>query len=350
MQDLWSKISPILELALENFYRDLRHDAELSYFLEGHDVESLKNAQINHWRRAILDGFDEAYHERLVRICAAHSRIGMSQEQFCRSYRLAMMHVFQTIRVVNKYRPYRNVEILEALIDAVMTDMEHSITAFSNEVKQNEQQATLAVAAHAEDFSRNSETVNAEVDQVSDAARSVTASLDEIVRTIQSTKDIVEKAVSDSSVATNAMEELSEKSNEIGAFLNIITEIADKTKLLALNAAIEAARAGEEGKGFSVVADEVRQLAEGTETGARDVASRLGEIQDAVNSSAGIIKSMSDGFGSVLKASASLAELMNNQQNAMHDMQNRIINMRENLAHQTKEMQMLVQKFTVKAS
>lgn len=244
MQEIWGKISPILVLALDDLYNDLRGDPELSYFLDGHDVERLKNAQLNHWKLAILHGFDEAYYERLNRICAAHARIGMSQEQFCRSYRLVLVQVFKHIRIVNKYRPFRNVDILEVLTITVMTDMENSIMAFSNQVSAQEKEATLAVAEHAEHFARDSAKVNSEVDQVADAAHSVTASLDVIANSIQSTKDIVEKAVTDSAVATHAMEELSEKSHEIGTFLNIITEIADKTKLLALNAAIEAARRG----------------------------------------------------------------------------------------------------------
>ena len=59
------------------------------------------------------------------------------------------------------------------------------------------------------------------------------------------------------------MQSVATASKEIGSFLSIITEIADKTKLLAVKAAIEAARAGEADKGFTVVAYEVRQLAEG---------------------------------------------------------------------------------------
>jgi methyl-accepting chemotaxis protein len=60
------------------------------------------------------------------------------------------------------------------------------------------------------------------------------------------------------------MQSAATASKEIGSFLSIITEIADKTKLLAVNAAIEAARVGEADKSFTVVAYEVRQLAEGT--------------------------------------------------------------------------------------
>jgi len=60
------------------------------------------------------------------------------------------------------------------------------------------------------------------------------------------------------------MQSVATASKEIGSLLSIITEIADKTKLLAVKAAIEAARAGEADKGFTVVAYEVRQLAEGT--------------------------------------------------------------------------------------
>jgi methyl-accepting chemotaxis protein len=129
-----------------------------------------------------------------------------------------------------------------------------------------------------------------------ESAKTTTAAADEarrvaddgVVAATQATEAMRGVAGSSRQVAT-AIEELSERSRQIGGIVATITGIAEQTNLLALNAAIEAARAGDEGRGFAVVAEEVRKLAEESESAAGQIASLIGEMQTETARVVGVV-------------------------------------------------------------
>ncbi len=161
-----------------------------------------------------------------------------------------------------------------------------------------------AVAAAIEEMSANmsnvatsmGETTNS-VDVVAAAVEEMTSTINEIAETSENARVITDKAVEQAAESSARVDELGSSALEINKVLETIAEISDQVDLLALNATIEAARAGDAGKGFTVVASEIKELAKQTAEATNQVKDRIEGIQRAIKATVSQIQTISDVVG-----------------------------------------------------
>ncbi|GGE43376.1 hypothetical protein GCM10011367_17590 [Marinicauda pacifica] len=194
----------------------------------------------------------------------------------------------------------------------------------------------------ASDVAGASETASGAVATVASAAEELSASVSEIVQQVDRSSSVSQRALDRINRAGSEMAQLTTASNQISEVLKLISDIAEQTNLLALNATIEAARAGEAGKGFAVVASEVKTLASQTASATSQISNQIAQMQGATQSVGQAVEEMRSVIDELNAVSSAISAAVDQQRGAA----NEIASSAQSAAGDTRRVSESIQRVT----
>lgn len=203
--------------------------------------------------------------------------------------------------------------------------MKREATAMNS--SSNGVQKDATAAAHAADDIRKA------VESVAPAVEQVSRQLTEYTRSLGDAQGLATDAIARVEVANNRIGEFNTATQRAGSMLELITKVAHKTNMLALNASIEAARVGEAGKGFMVVAEEVKSLAQSTRNAALEISTQIASMEGANLAVASAFKQVLEVVNTLASRSISVAGGMTNQAEAITEVELAISAASRELSH-----------------
>ena len=217
------------------------------------------------------------------------------------------------------------------LIEEIKTSLSNSIHNTESVKSQSQSMTSMAQdsVSRTNDVTAKSGQIAESVQHIAAAVEELSASLRVISDGISETNRSVDSATSAIHSSDQHMNEMESATQTIVNFTSNISEIADQTNLLALNASIEAARAGESGRGFSVVADEIKKLAASTTKTTEDIANHTGAITNAAKASQEALQIVGETIMRIQEQSSSILSSIQEQETATSDITHSM-----NIAHE----------------
>lgn len=352
LRDVSQAISEVMPIVLKEVGRIAQKTPEIKKLARSQDdVMRLKAAQEDHFKRLFSGRFDEEYVTRAIANVEDHQRVGVDMRFYIATRAAVLAKIIEHLSKNKKMKAKREefALIAASITKAAALDMDLAVSVHLRQEEAARRSEVGRVAgvlesriSHVlESLVSKSTEVGAATDQVAGAigaidgrckavvsaageakngvnattaaSEELSASISEISKQVQYSQETTRDAVRRARAAKELIDNLSRAAGQISEIVDLISQIANQTNLLALNATIEAARAGDAGRGFGVVAGEVKSLANQTSKATGEITSKVGEIQNAVRNAVQAIGEIDSVIVTVEQSSSSIAAAIEEQ-------------------------------------